>query len=407
MKVLVALLLCSLAANAVFFFASTDSSDRTGGKVHAFRQDADEQKKRLPDETRSKIASLFDPARTSASTLKSRLEAAGFPPELVRATIRAQLFHDHQLREQALVGNAGPQPFWQTGTSYYGFGGGDPETEKAINALRRELRAQNLELLGTEVGTDDTAMAAYRQRWGPIPDAKVALIQRITNDYAELQREFMAGRSSMALSSEDQARLTLLQQEQRADLVAALTPEELLEYDLRASHTAGRLRSQLQPFNPSEEEYRAIFAAQHALDQASGRDANPMGVTFSPANSRTEERAALLERLKNALSTERLADFDFATNPSNTNLVRITNRLGLPLSTAREVVEVRATTMQAIARARGDASLSPVERNAQLAEITRSTTEQVTRLLGTKGYQAYLEHGANWLANPTASSPRP
>ncbi len=71
----------------------------------------------------------------------------------------------------------------------------------------------------------------------------------------------------LSLPAADREKLALLNRERRADLERVLTPEELFEYDLRQGPTAMRLRSQLAAFQPTEEEYRAIFTVQHALDR--------------------------------------------------------------------------------------------------------------------------------------------
>ncbi len=407
MKVLVALLVCSLVANAAFFFRSREASDPNAAAHAAPRETGALAEARRADAERLAVATLFDSAKTDGATLKARLDAMGFPPEIVRAAIREQLRHDNQTKQRAAVGNVEPKPFWETGTAPFGLAGGDAETEKTLNSLRRELRAQTIELLGTELEISDTAMAVYQQRWGPLPVEKIQTIQRIENDYAELQRELMSGRSSSTLSPTEQEKYALLQREQRADLVAALTPDELFEYDLRRSTTASRLRSQVQVFDASEEEYRAIFKVQYALDQASGRDVGTMGITYVLGNARTEERAALMNQLKDVLSPERYNDFEFATNPSNTNLVRITTRLGLPMDAARDVVAARAETMQAIAGVRGNTGLSTAERTAEVAAIARATNERVTRTLGAEGHQAYIEHGGSWLASLSPAPSRP
>lgn len=407
MKALVVLLLCSLVANAALFLRSRSRS--TGGPAampSTQVEAATPAQARRAEAERQAVATLFDDAKTDGATLKARLEAMGFPPEVVRAAIREQLRHTYQAKQRALVGNSEPKPFWETGAAPLGFAGGDAETERALNSLRKEQRAQTIALFGSELEISDTAMAVYQQRWGPLPTDKIQTIQRIENDYAELQRELLAGRASSTLTPLEQEKYALLQRERRADMVAALTPDELFEYDLRRSITASRLRSQLQAFNASEEEFRSIFKIQYALDQASGRDVSTMGITYVSSNARTEERAALMSQLKGVLSPERYSDYEFASNPSNGNLVRITTRLGLPMDAARDVTAARTETMQAIARVRGNTALSTAERNAEIAAIAQATNERVTRTLGEEGRQAYIEHGGSWLSSLSPSTAR-
>lgn len=400
MKGIVTLLLCSLVANAVLFIRSRSASDPLATAQSLERKTVD-QSKAAPS-----IAAFFSSATVDGASLKARLEAAGFPPDTVRAAVMAHLQHANRQREQAILGQHALIPFWQTGAGIFGFSG-DAGTEKELNRLRRELRTQTRELFGSagEMGGD--AMAIYEQRWGPLPKEKIETIQRITNDYGELNRELLAGRSVTTLTAEDREKLALLAREQRIDLEAVLTPDELFEYDVRTSSTASRLRSQLQAFSPTEEEFRTIFRAQYALDQASGRDANPYGPAYVSLSQRDGERAALLQNLQGALSDQRLADYDFATNPSNTNLVRITNRLGLPMDAAREISDVRTQTMQAVAAIRSNPSLTSAERNARIAEVARATTEKISGTLGDEGFETYLGSAGGWLVGLTTIGNRP
>ena len=64
---------------------------------------------------------------------------------------------------------------------------------------------------------------------------------------------------------------------------ALLTPEEYATYLLRSSSTADNLRSSLQLFQPTEDEFRRIFALQYAFDQ----QFNATGGVISPPSGPT------------------------------------------------------------------------------------------------------------------------
>ena len=46
-----------------------------------------------------------------------------------------------------------------------------------------------------------------------------------------------------------------------------LTPAELEEYDLRNSNTGRAMRRELAAFNPTEEEFRAIYKLRQPVDE--------------------------------------------------------------------------------------------------------------------------------------------
>lgn len=394
MKVIVVLLVCSLAANAAWLVRRGISRAAYAPESRSVASVAELS----PNDEREIVATLFDLGRTDAATLKTHLEAAGFPPEVARAAAAAQVQHDFRQRQAALVGSVEPPPFWQTSAGFViPTPSGNPETERQLNELRRELTARMKEIMGSEHSPEDVTAVSQSNRWGSLPREKMSAVLQINSDYQELQRELLAGRSPMTLPAVDQEKLALLNRERRADIEAVLTPAELFEMDVRQSPTASRLRSQLRAFNASEEEFRAIFQVQYELDRESGRDATHAGITIISSSDRDTNRNALLERVKPILSPERYADFEFATTSANTMLVAITNRFGLPVDAARSVVATRDEVTQAAAKLRADPSLSPVERNTRLAELSRTAAERISGTLGQRGYEAYLENGGAWI----------
>jgi hypothetical protein len=407
MKVLILLLVCSLAANAAYLLTKR----AVPADADALAEAASSAAANPSAETeRQAVDALFDPDRTDPKSLAAQLEAAGYPPEIARVFAAAQVQHDIRQRQQALVNSVEPAPFWQTTASPFSSPVSDPEKERQVNALRRELAERLKELTGNNPVPEDLSPYSHEQRWGPIPAEKIAAAQKIDSDYAELRRELLAGRNAAILTTDDQEKIALLNREHRADIEAVLTPEEIFERNLRQSPTASRLRSQLAPFSPSEEEYRAIFRIQYDLDAAGGRDAAYAGVIYITSGDREAERSQLIERVKPVLGEERFADFEFATDSSNTRLVRLTNRLGLPLDAAREVVAARDNVNQVIGRLRSDASLPAAERDAIIADLSRATTQKLVGTLGERGYEAYLENGGGWatqIVPPTQRSSPP
>ncbi len=400
MKVLVVLLACSLAANAAYLIVRGSSSSRPAPTSALATASTPAL---TPEAEREALAALFDPTRTDAAALKVRLEAAGFPPEVARAAALAQVRHEYAERQRAAVGDVSPAPFWQTASGLFPQENLNPEQKRALTALQRERDARLRALAGNALDSELIDDVTTQQRWGPIPAEKIAAVRRIEGDYSELQREVVGDRWPLSLPAADREKLALLNRERRADLERVLTPEELFEYDLRQGPTAMRLRSQLAAFQPTEEEYRAIFTVQHALDRASGRDETYSGVIIMSSSDRDTDRAAQLEQMKAVLSPERFAEYEFATTSTNTMLVRITQRFGLSTATAREVASIRDATSEETTALRRDTSLAPAERDAQIAQLSRTAVERVSRALGPDAYSAYLENGGSWLT----VSPRP
>ncbi len=403
MKVLVVLLVCSLAANAAYLIVrGLPSSPDSPAPASAAAAETPVS----PAAQREAVATFFDPKRIDATTLKTQLESAGFPPEIARAAAIAQIQFEFDESRRAIVGDIPAPPFWQTSTAYTFASGIEAEKERALNALGRERDARMREIAGSQDSTGQLDDNAILQRWGPLPAEKLAAVQKIEGDYSELQRELIAGRSPLNLPASEQEKIALLNRERRADLESVLSTEELFEYDIRRSPTATRLRSQLSAFKPTEEEFRAIFRVQFERDKASGRDAAFTGVIFLASSDREADRTAQLEQVKGLLSPERFTEYEFATDSRNTTLARIASRFGLSSAAAREVAGIRDSTAEAMLNLRRDSSRAPDERNAQLAAMTQAAADRVAGLLGPDGYRAYLENGGSWLTPPAPPASR-
>jgi hypothetical protein len=67
-------------------------------------------------------------------------------------------------------------------------------------------------------------------------------------------------------------------------------------------------------------------------------------------------------------------------------------------------VNVQETIQKQATALRQDRTLTPDQRNAQLAALAQQAQTQLTTALGTQGYDAYKNYGGYWLQN---LQPRP
>lgn len=404
MKVLLALLACSLAANAAYFVVRARGPASSPRELRASSAASTPEALAAlavekADTDRATGERYFALAHTDPKTLKEQLEAAGYPPHLVKAVVGALIGENSIARQHEILRNQKETPFWQTGDHMLGYNTNDPEAMRAVSALQRETNERYRSIFGDTISDDVNAMAAYRRLYGDLPAEKIARLQRIESDYLELQRQIAPWPTMGRPSPADQEKFALLEKEKRADMAAILTPEELFELDLRTSRTATQLRFSLNAFSPTEEEFRKIFSIQKAIDEAKGRPTNTYG-PYSLSVARDDE---LLTRLDGVISPERIEDLKFATEPTNATLTRLTNRLGLPISTAKEVIQLRDATMLAASKLKAEASLTPDERTAQLKALAQTANERTTSLLTARGVEAYLQYGGSWLNSITST----
>ncbi len=331
-------------------------------------------------------------------TLVARLRAAGFPPAIVRGIIMAQVSEQFGLRRKAAVAHQEAVPYWKyspSGSFPY-----DPKAGNEIAALGREQTALVKELLGPDAAAPDAWSQLIRQRkYGDLTQDKIDRLENITSDYTDLRNQ-VAGDARGIFLPEDQQKMALLEREQRADIVKLFTPEELEDYDLRNSNTAGGLRHQLAAFNPTEEEFRTIFELTQAAQSANGAASGL--VINGPGNANQQAAQSQLQAaIAAALGPARAAEYQQAINPAYQQVNQLLTRLELPASIAPQIVSVQQDIQQRANAIQQDQSLSADDRTTQLAALAQEAQTTLTSAMGARGYEAYKSYGGWWVNNLT------
>jgi hypothetical protein len=247
--------------------------------------------------------------------------------------------------------------------------------------------------------------ASMAGRFGNLPPEKIDQLQSILSDYGEMRSQVYSTANGVWLP-EDRSKLALLDKEQHVDLAALLTPQELEEYNLRNSSTASQLRSQLALFNPTEDEFRAIFKIQQTLDDQFG---STMTMTMEQRRQYMEAQKQLLPQFQAVLAPDRFAAFQQAVDPAYQQINRLVARLDLPPETSTQVVTLQKDILQRATSAQAMRDLTPDQRAAQLVVLNQEATAKLTQTLGARGFDAYKATGGGyWLQmlqpRPTPSS---
>src|SRR5205085_9281385 len=101
------------------------------------------------------------------------------------------------------------------------------------------------------------------------------------------------------------------QKEMEKKVKALLTPEEALQYDLRLSMTATMLRSQIDGFNPSEDEFLKVYQLKKNFDD----QFSPLARVDEKDEDTKKREAAekiLNSQIKEAIGETRYADYERA-----------------------------------------------------------------------------------------------
>jgi hypothetical protein len=332
------------------------------------------------------------------ATVAARLKTEGFPISVRRSILAALVAQQFADRHRALAAMINAQPWWTT------LGMPAP-----ILAARQQLARDEKEAvdaaLGEESGASAYAHARQVHQYGDLPDSQLRELDRITRDYDELINEVRSSAQGILLA-EDREKIAYLEKEKRADISKLLSPDQLLEYDLRSSPTASALRQQLVAFNPSEDEFRAMFKVQQAFDLEHGVT-SPELMTPAQRLAQVQGRKELTAQMKGVLSPERFPEYEQKTDPAYLQANAVVTRLQLPPTATAEIVAVQKDVTQRANAIRSDRTLNPEQRTAQLSALGSEAVLRLTPTLGAAGLAAYRQAGAGWLNGLQPPPPPP
>lgn len=255
------------------------------------------------DPTPTAIAPWDFTATASATTSSSR---TGNTPSRKEAYERRKKLREVELEKAAVVkellGYTLPLPplrGWTT-RNYDRY-------ETALNALPPEKRERTRELLEQYWAASDTITDSFGTKRPP-------------EYFEQLQRA---------------------NEQRRESMLGVLSPDELDDFEMRASTTAQRLSTQLAGLNISEEEFKAIYKARAVVEDPLGANI-PLGqiaVTDpSVIVQKTTEAEALL---KNTLGEERYAKYEKSQDPNWQTLDKLKSRFELPEESIEKAYELQ------------------------------------------------------------------
>jgi hypothetical protein len=338
------------------------------------------------------------PARTAAAwsalhssdpaILIARLRAAGFPAALIRALVSAEVSERYDSEIRRLRDPDPDAPFWKLQTNF--FMSGDRLFEE-LNRLYRERTRALRDLFKDDFFASSETTTAQRRQFGGLAPAKIDALQRIEDDYADMMAAVRAESRGLLLP-EDREKLALLQREKKADLAALLSPQEIENYELRASQTANLLRSRLSGFEPTESEFRALYQAQLDLNEKFQG-----GFTAIDYQTRQELQEAHFARLRAALGESRYADYIRETSSEFEQLTRLSRRDNLPRETTLRAYDLRHGIAAESNQIFDHPTLSPEAKREALRNLAATARIQIISTLGPAAGPEFVRIANQWI----------
>jgi hypothetical protein len=330
-------------------------------------------------------------------TLRVQLESLGLPPDVIRATFAILVQRSLKERRAQLLGHPSPDEYWRNPIHPT-----DPATQAAMQELNREEQRLFRAVVGHDFDFDDQSS---RRQFGGLAPAKVEQLKKIFADYADLEEQLFTGVPDRNATSA-RARSDLLAREKRADIERLLTPEELLNYDLRNSPGAHRLRGRLGQFAATEDEFRTLYPAFQAEAAATTALNATQRVNAAEARRvREESERRLDDELRRVLGEARYLEFKDANDHELRQTRAFTARLNLPPQAASDVIAVQREFTPKLGAIDRDRDLTPNQRDARASELGLEARDRLIRILGPAGFEAYKRQGGGWLGAALSRTP--
>ncbi len=231
----------------------------------------------------------------SLEQLGARLRARGWPDFAIRWVVYDQVRERFAARTREVATAIESQYFWRSALA----------TEPKLERLRRELTREITDAARAVMGPTVDALSegerlVYRRQFGDLPAAKVDAVQRVRDDYRDLIK---IARLEAAIVRTpgvvDRGAIALLEREQNADIAKLLTAAEYEGFERRMSGTARLTRARLRSYQPTEEQFLAVYRLQQAYDARFGE--TPPGLSPEEARRRAEAARELTAKIGEVL----------------------------------------------------------------------------------------------------------
>ena len=238
-----------------------------------------------------------------------------------------------------------------------------------------------------------------------IPEETKAELNNLEREFgSELLKKMAQG----ATDAQDIAEIRGLRTERDERIATMLTPDQKTEYDLRNSPTAANMRLQMDGFDPSEDEFRDIFAVRKNFDDEYGVVPGS-NVSASDMESRQFAEQEMNKQIRDSLGDDRFQDYLRQTDYDYKSISKITERQGLGDNISAQVYEMKGGAEELAREIRMNTSLPIEERQMQLGQIRTETSRSIESLMGGQGAVALQGQagGRNWLNNLGRVNPLP
>jgi hypothetical protein len=284
------------------------------------------------------------------------------------------------------------------------------ERRKQLHAIQREKNALLKELLGIELpleplrGRDSRSYELFEAAFNALPAHKRETVRAIQENYWQMS-DALKDKYDHKRTPEYLEEYRQINADRRAKLEAVLTPDELEDYDMRHSNVARNLQSSLQGFNATEEEFKTIYRIRKGIEEPHGgligivTPVDAQGNPISTAQSSSDRRREMDEKIKEALGPERAREYELSQDSTYRTLSSLGQRYGLSSDAVMQSYELQQSYRTQQRDLMNNRSLSNEERNAALRQLRDNQFNQFSEVVGERAAMAYLRNRGEYSGN--------
>ena len=184
----------------------------------------------------------------------------------------------------------------------------------------------------------------------------------------------------------------------------ALTPKEKEEWMLSVSHTANLMRSSLGAFEPSEQEFRAMYKLEYDQYLKLGPYAYTGSVDPDDAAGQAlkqQTQQAKEAAMRQLLGEERYNEYTMSQSRDFKELYQFSQETGLGRDAAAQLYQMKQATAAEVNRIYADQALSTEQRQQAVTAVQQEAAKAVQGVMGESNYKRYEMSGGRWLRGPS------
>ena len=321
----------------------------------------------------------------------ANLRKAGVPEDTIRDIIIADVTKLYAKKKKDARGKPKPFEFWKPGIPVVGTM--DTDAMEKMAGLEKE-KNEMIKAMGFEpdikASATASAMDQFSQMLSFLPDERQSQVQQLMMNLQQKAMKAQKDRKGMGAMLE-------IQQQFDKDLKAALSDEEYRDYSLRLSQTSMLMRMEASGYEPTKDEFLAVFELRKSFDEKYPPGFQRLSATPEQLEQHKEAMKVLNEDLKAALGDDRYADYQLAQKHDFRGIVQSAEQAGLGLAEAKQAYEIKTVTDKEVRDLRRNRELSQEQRAEALLKIRAATEDEIKSIFG-DNYDKFNRGGnAMWL----------